>query len=52
METGTTLRENGLRIIEEIRTISAKMIVNVAAMKFKKARIDELAAALESVKDG
>lgn len=42
VETGTTLRENGLEVIEEIRNVSARLIVNVASMKLKKAEIDQL----------
>jgi len=42
VETGTTLKENGLEVIEEIRNISARLIVNVASMKLKKAEIDAL----------
>lgn len=50
VETGTTLRENGLEIIEEICPISARMIVNIAGMKLKKERIDRLLARLEQAK--
>lgn len=46
VETGTTLKENGLEVIEDIRRISARMIVNVASMKLKKNAIDEFAEAL------
>lgn len=42
VETGTTLKENGLEVIEEIRSVSARLIVNVASMKLKKAEIDTL----------
>ena len=42
VETGTTLKENGLEVIEEIRNVSARLIVNVASMKLKKAEIDRL----------
>lgn len=42
VETGVTLKENGLEVIEEIRDISARLIVNVASMKLKKTEIDEL----------
>lgn len=42
VETGTTLKENGLEVIEEIRSVSARLIVNVASMKLKKAEIDGL----------
>jgi ATP phosphoribosyltransferase regulatory subunit len=51
VETGETLRQNGLEIIEEIRPVSARMIVNVAGMKLKKREIDALAAALQEVKN-
>ncbi len=42
VETGTTLKENGLEVIEEIRNVSARLIVNVASMKLKKKEIDGL----------
>lgn len=42
VETGTTLKENGLEVIEEIRNVSARFIVNEASMKMKKAEIEEL----------
>lgn len=40
VETGTTLRENGLEIIEEIMPISARVIVNIASMKLRKEEIE------------
>jgi len=43
VETGSTIRENGLVIYEEIMPISARMIVNVASMKMKKNEILKLA---------
>ncbi|MDR1134797.1 MAG: ATP phosphoribosyltransferase [Clostridiales Family XIII bacterium] len=49
VETGVTLRENGLEVIEEIRPLSARLIVNVASMKMKKRDVDSLAAALQGV---
>ena len=42
VETGTTLKENGLEVIEEIRNVSARLIVNVASMKLKKKEIEAL----------
>ena len=39
VETGTTLKENGLEIIEEVAPISARLIVNLASMKMKKREI-------------
>ncbi|MDR1572184.1 MAG: ATP phosphoribosyltransferase [Clostridiales Family XIII bacterium] len=52
VETGATLRENGLEVIEEIRPVSARMIVNVACMKMKKKAIDAFAASLGRVIGG
>jgi ATP phosphoribosyltransferase regulatory subunit len=49
VETGGTLRENGLAVIEDIRPVSARMIVNVASMKLKKKELDALAAKLQGV---
>jgi ATP phosphoribosyltransferase len=46
VETGTTLDENGLEVIEDIRNVSARFIVNVTSMKLRKEEIDGLAAAL------
>jgi len=43
VETGSTLRENDLSIISDITEISARLIANKAAYKFKAQRIDELA---------
>jgi ATP phosphoribosyltransferase len=42
METGTTLKENGLVVLEEICDISARIIVNVASLKMKKDEIEAL----------
>jgi len=46
VETGTTLRENGLEVAEYIRDISARLIVNVTCMKLRKAEIDQFAGRL------
>lgn len=46
VETGTTLKENDLEVLEEIVPISARLIANKSAAKFKKERIDSVAAAL------
>lgn len=47
VETGTTLKENGLVIIDEVCDISARLIVNIAAMKLKKQGIMEFIEKLE-----
>ena len=46
VETGSTLQENGLTVYETIAPISARLIVNVASMKLKKAEIDLLSSRL------
>ena len=47
VETGDTLRENGLRIVEEVCPVSARLIVNTAAMKMRKTEIEAFASRLE-----
>ncbi len=42
VETGTTLKENGLEVIEDIVPISARLIVNMVSMKLKQKEIEEL----------
>ncbi|KMT22594.1 ATP phosphoribosyltransferase [Clostridium cylindrosporum] len=42
VETGTTLKENGLVVIEDICSISAKMVVNRASFKVKNEKIEEI----------
>ena len=51
VETGTTLRENGLEVKETVADISARMIVNTASMKLRKAQIEELVRRLEIARD-
>lgn len=42
VETGSTLRENGLTVLEEICPISARMIVNQVSMQMEAARIKKI----------
>jgi ATP phosphoribosyltransferase len=42
VETGSTLRENGLVILEEICDISARMVVNEVSMKMEQERISKI----------
>ncbi len=49
VETGTTLKENGLEVIEDITNISARMIVNTVSMKLRQAEIEELIKQIEKV---
>lgn len=46
VETGTTLRENGLEVKEEICGVSARLISNKMSYKFKNARIYDIAQRL------
>lgn len=50
VETGTTLRENNLSVLETIVPISARLISNKAAYKFGKDRIEAIVKGLERVK--
>ncbi|MCI0653955.1 MAG: ATP phosphoribosyltransferase [Methylococcaceae bacterium] len=47
VDTGNTLKANGLTPLELIENISARLVVNKAAMKMKHAAIDELLRILE-----
>ena len=42
VETGTTLRENGLEVLEEICPLSARMVVNHVSMKMEQERITKI----------
>jgi len=47
VETGTTLKENGLVILDEIVEVSARLIVNKASFATKTERIEDLIAQLK-----
>ena len=47
VETGTTLRENGLEVYEEIAPISARMIANMVSLKLRKNEIEALIDSIE-----
>lgn len=49
METGATLRENGLIVLDTVCPISARLIVNKASFKLKREEIMDLIHDLESV---
>ncbi|MDD6202509.1 MAG: ATP phosphoribosyltransferase [Lachnospiraceae bacterium] len=49
VETGSTLRENGLEVLEEICPLSARMIVNQVSMQMESVRIKKLINDLRSV---
>lgn len=50
VETGTTLKENHLRVFEEIVPISARLIANKASSKFKSQEIAKIASKLKEGK--
>lgn len=47
VETGSTLRENGLEVLEEICLLSARMVVNEVSMKMEHERITTLISQLK-----
>ena len=49
VETGSTLRENGLEVLEEICPLSARMVVNPVSMKMEQERISKLITDLRQV---
>ena len=42
VETGTTLRENGLEVLEEVCPLSARVVVNQVSMRMENERITQL----------
>ena len=48
METGTTLKENGLVVAEDVCPVSARLIVNIASMKLRKKEIESLIDKMEN----
>ena len=42
VETGSTLKENGLEVLEEICLLSARVVVNEASMKMQRERITKI----------
>lgn len=51
VETGATLKENGLVVVEQVADVSARLIVNAASLKLRKGEIEDLAARLEAQLD-
>lgn len=49
VETGSTLRENGLDVLEEVCPLSARMVVNQVSMKMEHERINRLITDLKRV---
>lgn len=49
VETGSTLRENGLEVLEEICNLSARVVVNQVSMKMEQERIHQFINQLKEV---
>lgn len=49
VETGSTLRENGLEVLDEVCPLSARMIVNPVSMRMENDRIRELIGSLRKL---
>ena len=49
VETGSTLRENGLKVLEEVCPLSARMVVNQVSMKMENERISAMIQDLKRI---
>lgn len=49
VETGSTLKENGLVVLEEVCPLSARMIVNPVSMRMENERVRELIISLRKL---
>ena len=49
VETGTTLKENGLAVLEEVCPLSARVVVNQVSMKMENERITKLIRDIKTV---
>ncbi|MDE6020793.1 MAG: ATP phosphoribosyltransferase [Ruminococcus sp.] len=47
VETGVTLRENGLEVVEDVVPISARLIVNTVSLKLRQKEIESLVSKIE-----
>ncbi|MBR5362504.1 MAG: ATP phosphoribosyltransferase [Oscillospiraceae bacterium] len=48
VETGTTLKENGLEVFEDVCPISARLIANTVSMKLRQEELEALISKIES----
>lgn len=49
VETGSTLRENGLQVLEEVCPLSARVVVNPVSMRMENERISQLLKEIKAV---
>lgn len=52
VETGKTLAENGLVVVETVCEVSTRLIVNIASLKLYKNKIEEIVERLNRAKEG
>ena len=52
VETGSTLKENGLVVLEEVCPLSARMIVNPVSMRMENDRIRDLIGRIRNLLEG
>ena len=52
VETGATLRENGLEVLEEVCPLSARMVVNQVSMKRENERITRMIREMKRLMQG
>ena len=52
VETGSTLKENGLTVLEEVCPLSARMIVNPVCMRMENDRIRDLIGRIRNLLEG
>lgn len=50
VETGSTLRANGLEVIDDVAPVSARLIANTASLKLRKAEIEHLIERMEEAR--
>ena len=48
VETGSTLKEHGLQVVEDVMPISARLIVNMACMKLRKTELEQFIDRMEN----
>lgn len=49
VETGTTLKENGLEVYEDVAAVSARLIVNTVSLKMYQKEIEHIISLIESI---
>ena len=49
VETGTTLKENNLKILTNIEDISARFVANKSSYRFKNKKIEEIGNKIKEI---